>query len=78
MKDETREVVRQWRAKAHSDWMAVEILLGSEQCPRDTLTIHGVETRYPGDWYEIERTEMEEVVHIAKQLGELLHLRLDE
>lgn len=131
MKDETREVVRQWRAKAQSDWTAVEILLGSEVCPRDTvcfhcqqfvekllkglltgngieapkthdirrliqlaelsapelsrfadasdaLSIHGVETRYPGDWYEIERTEMEEVVQLARQLGQLLHLRLDE
>jgi len=131
MKDETREVVRQWLAKAQSDWTAVEILLGSEQCPRDTvcfhcqqfvekllkalltghgieapkthdirrliqladplapelsrladasdaLTVHGVETRYPGDWYEIERTEMDEVVQLAKQLGELLYLKLDE
>ncbi|MFB0524145.1 MAG: HEPN domain-containing protein [Phycisphaerae bacterium] len=111
MNEQTREAVRQWRAKAHSDWDAVEILTASKRCPTDTvcfhcqqfvekllkalltqhgieapkthdlrrliqlaqpfapelslladvsdeLTIHGVETRYPGDWRKIKRSEM--------------------
>lgn len=131
MSDETGEAVRQWRAKARSDWTTVEILLASERCPADTvcfhsqqfvekllkalltrhgieapkthdvrrliqlaepfapelsrlsdasdaLTAHGVETRYPDDWREIEPTEMNEVVELAKQLGEILRSKLDD
>ena len=131
MNDETGEAVRQWRAKAQSDWTTVEILLGSEQHPpdpvcfhcqqfiekllkalltrhgieapkthdvrrliqlaepfapelsrlsdaSDALTVHGVETRYPGDWREIESTEMNEVVKLAKEFGAILHSALDE
>ena len=40
MSDETGEAVRQWRAKARSDWTTVEILLGSERCPADTVCFH--------------------------------------
>ena len=131
MKDETDEVVGQWRAKARSDWTTVEILLGSDRRPADTvcfhcqqfaekllkalltrhnveapkthdlrrliqlaepfapelsrlsdasdaLTVHGVETRYPGDWREIEPPEMNEVVELAKELGAILYSKLDE
>lgn len=131
MSDETGEAVRQWRAKAESDWTTVEILLDSERCPADVvcfhcqqfveklfkalltrhrvespkthdvrrliqlaepfapeissfsdasdaLTVHGVETRYPDDWREIEPTEMHEVVELAGRLGEILHSKLDE
>ena len=35
MNDETGEAIRQWRAKAQSDWTTVEILLGSEQRPAE-------------------------------------------
>jgi HEPN domain-containing protein len=130
MNDETAEAVRQWRAKAQSDWTAVEILLGSERCPADTvcfhcqqfvekllkalltrhrieaprthdlrrliqlaepfapglsglsdssdaLTVHGVETRYPGDWREIKPTEMNEAVELARKLGDILLPKLD-
>jgi len=130
MNDDTREAVRQWRAKAEGDWTAVEILLGSERCPSDTvcfhcqqfvekllkgfltvhgvesprthdlrrliqlagpfapelsqlsdssdlLTIHGVETRYPGEGREIEPAEMNEVVELAKEFGEILLPKLE-
>ncbi len=130
MSDETGEAVRQWRAKAQSDWTTVEVLLDSERCPADSvcfhcqqfveklvkalltrhrieapkthdlrrliqlaepfapelslladasdaLTAHGVETRYPDDWREVEPTEMNEVVELARQLGKILHSRLD-
>jgi HEPN domain-containing protein len=40
MNEETREAVRQWRAKAESDWTAVEILLRSDRCPADTVCFH--------------------------------------
>lgn len=131
MNDETGEVVRQWRAKAQSDWTTVEILLDSDRCPADTVcfhcqqfvekllkalltryeieapkthdlrrliqlaepfapelsrfsdasdvvTVHGVETRYPDDWREIEPAEMNEVVQLAKELGAILRSKLDE
>jgi HEPN domain-containing protein len=131
MSDETDEAVRQWRAKADSDWTTVEILLASEQCPpdavcfhcqqfvekllkalltrhgieapkshdvrrliqlaepfapelsqhsgaSDVLTVHSVETRYPGDWRKIEPAEMSEVVELAKELGSLLRSKLDQ
>lgn len=131
MSDETDESVRQWRAKAQSDWTAVEILLASEQCPADmvcfhcqqfvekllkailtrhgieapkthdlrrliqlaepyapelsqladasdTLTIHGVETRYPGDWRQVTSEEMKESVELSRKFGEILLSKLDE
>ena len=130
MPDETVGAVRQWRAKAESDWNAVEILLASDRCPADTvcfhcqqfvekllkalltrhgveaprthdlrrliqvseafapelsrfsetcddLTVHGVQTRYPGDWVEITAAEMTEVVKLARELGNVLMVRLD-
>ncbi len=130
MNDQTREAVRQWRAKAQSDWEAVEILMASERCPAetvcfhcqqfvekllkafltshgietpkthdlrrliqlaepfapelsllsdasDTLTIHGVETRYPGDWRQIEPSEMNEIVQLSKQFGDILLPKLE-
>ncbi len=40
MKDEIREAVRQWRAKAESDWVSIEILTASERCPADTVCFH--------------------------------------
>jgi len=131
MNDQTREAVRQWRAKARSDWTAVEILMASERCPAemvcfhcqqfvekllkafltrhgietpkthdlrrliqlaepfapelsrlsdasDTLTIHGVETRYPGDWRQIETPEMNEVVKLSRQFGDILLAKLEQ
>ena len=131
MNDQTREAVRQWRAKARSDWTTVEILLASERCPAetvcfhcqqfvekllkailthhgieapkthdlrrliqlaepfvpelsrlsdasDTLTIHGVETRYPGDWRQIETSEMNEVVKLSRQFGDILLAKLEQ
>ncbi len=131
MNDQTREAVRQWRAKAQSDWTAVEILLASERCPAetvcfhcqqfvekllkafltrrgietpkthdlrrliqlaepfapelsllsdasDTLTIHGVETRYPGDWRQIEPSEMNQVVELSRQFGDILLAKLEQ
>jgi len=129
MNDDIRESVRQWRAKAQSDWTAVEILLVSERCPAETvcfhcqqfvekllkalltrykieapkthdlrrliqlaqpyapelsqladssdlLTVHGVQTRYPGDWRQIAPEEMNEVVELAKKFGEILLAKL--
>jgi len=131
MNDQTREAVRQWRAKARSDWTAVEILLASKRCPAetvcfhcqqfvekllkafltshgietpkthdlrrliqlaepfvpelsrlsdasDTLTIHGVETRYPGHWRQIETSEMNEVVKLSRQFGDILLAKLEQ
>lgn len=125
MNDDTMEAVRQWREKARSDWIAVEILLGSDRCPADAvcfhcqqfveklmkalltlhgveapkthdvrrliqlaqpfaprlsplsdrsdaLTYHGVQTRYPDNWRQIEKVEMNEMVDLAKEFGEII------
>jgi HEPN domain-containing protein len=40
MNDETRDAVKQWRAKADSDWTAVEILLSSDRCPAQIVCFH--------------------------------------
>ena len=131
MNDDTRELVRQWKAKAQNDWTAVEILSTNEQCPADAvcfhcqqfvekllkafltyhdievpkthdlrrliqlaepfepelsqlsdssdkLTVHGVDTRYPGDCYPITSEEMNEVIEISKQFSNILLPKLEQ
>ena len=38
----------------------------------DTLTVHGVQSRYPDDWREIEADEMSEAITIAERFGAVL------
>jgi len=129
MNEQTREAVRQWRAKAQSDWETVEILTASKRCPTDTVcfhcqqfvekllkalltlhnieapkthdlrrlirlaepfapelslladvsdesTIHVVETRYPGGWRKIKRSEMKRVIELAKRFGDILLVKM--
>ena len=45
--------------------------------PSDKLTIHGVETRYPGDWYPVSPAEMNELVELSKKFSDILLPRLD-
>jgi HEPN domain-containing protein len=40
MRNDAFDAVRQWRAKAQSDWSAVEILLASDRCPADAVCFH--------------------------------------
>jgi HEPN domain-containing protein len=40
MNEQNHEAVRQWQAKAQSDWDAVEILTASKRCPADTVCFH--------------------------------------
>lgn len=40
MPDDALDAVRQWRAKAESDWNTVEILLASDRCPPDAVCFH--------------------------------------
>lgn len=40
MSADTREAVRQWMAKAQSDWTAVTILAMNVECPRDVVCFH--------------------------------------
>ena len=44
----------------------------------DALTVYGVQTRYPGDWRQIEPDEMEKAVHLARELGALLLSRIEQ
>jgi len=43
----------------------------------DALTIHGVQTRYPDDYREIDSKEMEEMVTAARAFGEILLANID-
>jgi len=43
----------------------------------DALTVHGVETRYPGDWRRVEPAEMQTAVELAKKFGKILLPKLD-
>lgn len=43
----------------------------------DLLTVHGVETRYPGDWPAVEADEMNKVVELARQFGKILLPKLE-
>ena len=40
MNDDVRDAVKQWRVKAESDWISIEILQTSEQCPPDVVCFH--------------------------------------
>ena len=130
MNDQDREAVKQWLAKAKSDWDTVEILTASPRCPTDAvcfhcqqyvekllkalltrnnieapkthdlrrliqlalpfapelallvdvsdeLTIHGVETRYPGELRKIKKSEMKKVVELARKFSDIINLRLE-
>jgi len=131
MNDEVLQLVRQWVAKAKSDWEAVEILSSHGTCPRDTvcfhcqqyvekllkalltlhgieaprthnlrrliqlaepvagelseltcpsdtLTLHGVLSRYPDEWREISSAEMNEMIELAREFGKILLPRLEK
>jgi HEPN domain-containing protein len=43
----------------------------------DALTVYGVQTRYPGDWRQIEPDETEKAVRLARELGALLLSRIE-
>ena len=38
----------------------------------DELTIHGVETKYPGEWRQIKKSEMKKAVELAKRFCDIL------
>jgi HEPN domain-containing protein len=131
MSDQTREAVRQWLAKADSDWVTIEILMASARCPTetvcfhcqqyvekplkafltlkgieahkthdlrrliqlaspsepklaelagesDTLTVHGVQSRYPGDFWQVETAEMNRLCELSKKFAEILLPRLKQ
>lgn len=129
MKDPTRDVVKQWPAKAESDWSTVEILMASEHCPTeavcfhcqqyvekllkafltlkgieapkthdlrrlvqlaspfesnlaelagdsDDLTVHGVQSRYPGDFLQVDTSEMKRLYKLSGKFANILLPRL--
>ena len=131
MKDHNREAVRQWLAKADSDWSSVEILIASDNCPNeavcfhcqqyvekllkalltlkgieapkthdlrrliqlaspfesklaeladdsDALTVHGVQSRYPGDFWQVEPTEMRRLYELSRKFADILLPRLKQ
>jgi len=43
----------------------------------DKITVHGVETRYPGDWLQVTASEMNEVIELARKFGDILLPELD-
>jgi HEPN domain-containing protein len=129
MSDQTREAIKQWLAKAESDWTTIEILMASARCPAETvcfhcqqyvekllkafltlegieapkthdlrrliqlaspsepklmelteesdaLTVHGVQSRYPGDFWLVETAEMNRLYELSKKFADILLPRL--
>lgn len=46
--------------------------------PSDALTVHGVETRYPGDTQQVNPVEMNELVELSKKFAEILLPKLEK
>jgi HEPN domain-containing protein len=44
----------------------------------DKLTVHGVDTRYPGDWSPVTSAEMNEVIGISRQFSNILLPKLEQ
>jgi len=44
----------------------------------DQLTSHGVQSRYPDDWRVINDDEMNQMVELAKEFGEILIQKLEK
>lgn len=42
----------------------------------DELTVHGVETRYPGEFRQIKKSEMKRVVELAQRFRDILLVKL--
>ena len=129
MSDKIREAVKQWLAKAESDWSTIEILTASDHCPAeavcfhcqqyvekllkafltlkgietpkthdlrrliqlaspfesnlaelaeesDALTVHGVQSRYPGDLFHVDKVEMKRLVLLSQKFSNILIPRL--
>lgn len=38
----------------------------------DKLTVHGVETRYPGDFQQVDEREIQEIIKISRQFREII------
>lgn len=38
----------------------------------DKLTVHGVETRYPGDFQQVDEIEMQDVIELTRQFREII------
>ena len=129
MNEETADTVRQWLAKAESDWKTVSLLSAHTDCPQDTvcfhcqqyvekllkafltlmgieaprthnlrrliqlvepglpelgalidesdsLTEHGVSSRYPDDWRAIGKEEMMRMIRLAEKFGAILKPRI--
>lgn len=45
--------------------------------PSDKLTVHGVDTRYPGDWYPVTSAEMNEAIGISRKFSNILLPKLE-
>lgn len=43
----------------------------------DELTVHGVETRYPGEFRQIKKSEMKRVVELAQRFRDILLVKLE-
>jgi HEPN domain-containing protein len=43
----------------------------------DTLTVHGVASRYPDDWCDVSAEEMNEMIELTRQFREILLPKLE-
>jgi HEPN domain-containing protein len=42
----------------------------------DALTVHGVQSRYPGDFFQVETTEMKRLYELSQKFANILLPRL--
>jgi HEPN domain-containing protein len=42
----------------------------------DALTVHGVQSRYPGDFWQVEKTEMKRLYGLSQKFANILLPRL--
>jgi HEPN domain-containing protein len=42
----------------------------------DALTVHGVQSRYPGDFWQVEKTEMKHLYELSQKFANILLPRL--
>jgi hypothetical protein len=42
----------------------------------DALTVHGVQSRYPGDFWQVEKAEMQRLYELSEKFATILLPRL--
>jgi HEPN domain-containing protein len=55
-----------------------ELALASLIDKSDKMTKHAVDSRHPGDWYEVSEKETREMIELAKEFASILIPKINE